>query len=87
MEEWYRIVQTLKDESMDPYITGKFVEHVFLQLKNTKIKEKQKFKNRMGPEFEEWVESLHTSYSDVLITNILSNDDFWLETLKRTQKI
>jgi hypothetical protein len=39
MEEWYRIVQTLKDESMDPYITGKFVEHVFLQLKNAKIKE------------------------------------------------
>lgn len=87
MDVWYSIVRTLEDESEDPYATQQFVFEVFRQLKGARIKEKQKFKNRMGPEFERWSSDLLQSFPEPLVTEILHDDDFWVETLRITQGI
>lgn len=87
MEKWYSIVRNLQDESENKYLTRKFCEHVFSQLHNARIREKQKFKNRMGPEFEQWAASLTEEYGKDMVTEILNDDDFWIETLLVTQGI
>jgi hypothetical protein len=87
MDKWYEIVGNLKDESEDSYKTQQFVYQVFRELSNAKIKDKGKFKNRMGPEFEQWSARLIDIYSNELVVEILSDDEFWLETLFITQRI
>lgn len=87
MEKWYTIVRKLQDESENKYLTRKFAERVFHELKNGRIREKQKFKNRMGPEFEQWSASLLEDYARDMVTEILSDDEFWETTLLVTQGI
>ena len=87
METWYEIVGNLKDESEDSFVTQLFCYQVYQELSSAKIKEKGKFKNRMGPEFEQWSLHLRETYPNAIIIEILNDDDFWLETLKVTQKI
>jgi hypothetical protein len=41
----------------------------------------------MGPEFEQWSARLIDIYSNELVIEILSDDEFWLETLFITQRI
>ena len=38
----------------------------------------------MGPEFDQWSSRLATEYSEALVMEILSDDEFWLETLAVT---
>ncbi len=87
MENWYNIVRKLQDESENKYLTRKFCEHVYHDLKNSRIREKQKFKNRMGPEFEHWAHSLLSNFAQEMVTEILNDDEFWTETLLVTQGI
>lgn len=87
MEKWYDIVRKLQDESENKYLTRHFAEHVYHDLKNSRIREKQKFKNRMGPEFEHWSASLLQDYAKDMIVEILNDDDFWIETMLITQGI
>lgn len=87
MEAWYTLVRKLQDESENKYLTAKFVERVFHELKNGKIREKQKFKNRMGPEFEHWSASLLRDFPEELVQEILSDDEFWEQTLLLAQGI
>jgi hypothetical protein len=87
MDTWYSIVRTLEDESEDAYQTQQFVFEVFRQLKGAKLKDKQKFKNRMGPEFERWTAQLVTQFPEDLVKEVLNDDDFWIETLAVTQGI
>jgi hypothetical protein len=87
MEKWYRLVQTLQDESENKDRTKKFCEHVFHDLLNARIREKQKFKNRMGPEFEQWSTHLATLFPRDMVTEIVSDDEFWEETLRITQSV
>lgn len=87
MEKWYAIVRKLQDESENKYLTRKFCEDVFHDLTNARIREKQKFKNRMGPEFEQWAASLVERYSQDMVTELLNDDEFWIETLQITQGI
>jgi hypothetical protein len=87
MEKWYNLVLNFKDESVDSYKTQDFCHQVFRELDSAKIKEKGKFKQRMGPEFEQWSAKLSTQYPPELVTEILQDDEFWLETLWVTQKI
>jgi hypothetical protein len=84
MEEWYRIVRNLEDESEDAYTTQQFTKYVYTDLRLIKIKEKQKFKNRMGREFEVWVATLTQQYPVDLVTEIINDDVFWETTLKLT---
>ena len=87
MEKWYAIVGNLKDESEDPYKTQQFTHQVYRELRRSKLKDKGKFKNRMGPEFEQWSLRLEDEYSKDLVMDVLNNDDFWVETLKLSQGI
>ncbi len=87
MEKWYTIVRQLQDESENKYLTRKFCEKVFHDLYNSRIREKQKFKNRMGPEFEHWAASLAEEYGEDMVKEILNDDDFWVETMLITQGI
>jgi hypothetical protein len=87
METWYSIVRKLQDESESKYKTLKFAERVYRELKNGRIREKQKFKNRMGPEFEQWVASLMDEFPETMVKEIISDDEFWEQTLLVTQGI
>jgi hypothetical protein len=87
MEKWYTLVRTLQDESQNKYLTKKFCEHVCHDLLNVRIREKQKFKNRMGPEFEQWSTHLATLFPRDMVTKIVSDDEFWKETLRITQRV
>jgi hypothetical protein len=88
MEEWYSSVRKLKDDSEDPKHTREFCFQVYHDLmfikQNRKLKEKEKFRNRKGPEFEAWTTELQSEYSSELITEVLSDDPFWNLTLKMT---
>ena len=77
----------MRDESEDSYMTQQFTYQVYRELRSAKIKNKGKFKNRMGPEFEQWSSKLATEYPPDLVTEILSDDEFWLETLLVTQGV
>ncbi len=84
MDEWYKKVRLLKDESETPYETEKVTHKLFYDLKRGKIREKGKFKNRMGPEFESWIASLNDRFAPELVNAIISDDEFWEATLKLT---
>jgi len=87
MDKWYTIVGNLRDESENSYMTQQFTHQVYRELVNAKIKDKGKFKNRMGPEFEQWSSRLAELYPRDLVAEILSDDEFWLETLLVTQGV
>lgn len=82
MEEWYSSVRKLKDDSEKPYKTEEFCHHMFHSLKGLKIKDKGKFKQRMGPEFESWVLYLENMFPEPLVSSILNDDDFWKMSLR-----
>jgi hypothetical protein len=84
MDKWYEIVGNLRDDSEDSYMTQQFVYQVYRELVSSKIKDKGKFRNRMGPEFEQWSGHLSTEYPESLVIEILNDDEFWLETLEVT---
>jgi hypothetical protein len=87
MEAWYKKVRLLKDESETPYETEKVTHKIFYDLKRLKIREKGKFKNRMGPEFENWIAGLNERFVPELVNAIVSDDEFWEMTLKLTLNI
>jgi hypothetical protein len=84
MEAWYTKVRSMKDESENTYLTKRFTDKVFYDLTHVRIRDKGKFKNRMGPEFENWIESLTTQYAPELVNAIIGDDEFWNLTLKLT---
>jgi hypothetical protein len=87
MDKWYAIVGNLRDESEDSYKTQQFTHQVYRELRRSKIKDKGKFKNRMGPEFDQWISHLTEEYPPELVQEIINDDEFWLETLLVTQGI
>jgi hypothetical protein len=84
MEEWENTVRNLKDQSQIRYKTEEVAVKIYQDLKRFKIRDKGKFKQRMGPEFESWVFSLSNRFSDEVVKEIISDDDFWTATLKIT---
>jgi len=76
------MVRILKDESMEPNKTAQLADRIFQDLKRMKIKDKKKFVQRLGPEFENWALKLEDDYPSYIVTNILNDDDFWTLTLK-----
>jgi hypothetical protein len=84
MEEWYTKVRDMKTESEDTYMTKRFTDKVFHDLSKMRIRDKGKFKERTGSEFENWVAGLATEYAGEFINIILGDDEFWNLTLKLT---
>ena len=85
MEEWNKMVRILKDESTQPNKTAELADRIFQDLKRMKIKDKTKFVQRLGPEFENWALKLEDDYPSFLVVNIVNDDDFWTLTLKVTR--
>lgn len=87
MEQWYTKLRNLRDESESPAMTSRFARKVFYDLKRMKVREKVKFKQRMGPEFDGWITTLQELFPNALITEILNDDEFWELTLKLTLNV
>jgi hypothetical protein len=54
-------------------------------LKRIKIKDKKKFAQRLGPDFENWREYLEAEFPKELVKDVLFDDEFWTLTLKVTK--
>lgn len=90
MEEWNKKVREMKDESENSYITQQFANTIFQQLvprnRRLKIKNKDKFNQRLGPEFDLWAEHLEEAFPKTLVRAMLNDDEFWKLTLEATKK-
>ena len=85
MEDWYSMVRQFKDETEhNSYETQELCRAIFRELRRMKIKEKGKFKQRMGPEFDNWILSLSERFPSYKVNMIVSDDEFWVLTLKLT---
>uniref|UniRef100_A0A6C0AHX0 Uncharacterized protein n=1 Tax=viral metagenome TaxID=1070528 RepID=A0A6C0AHX0_9ZZZZ len=82
MEEWYSAVHRLEDESDDGALVKSVCHRIFYSLNRLKIKDKKKFGQRLGPEFESWRESVDEVFSKDLVHEIVGDDDFWKLTFK-----
>jgi 16S rRNA A1518/A1519 N6-dimethyltransferase RsmA/KsgA/DIM1 with predicted DNA glycosylase/AP lyase activity len=84
MEEWYSMVRQLKDESDTPNEVEQACHSIFRGIANRKIKEMKKFEQRMGPEYEQFVEEL--KISEDIKTELLRDDEFFKLTLELQKK-
>lgn len=87
MENWYKIVRHMKDDSDESYLIQQCVYRIFNDLRRSKLRdktEKEKLKNRTGRVFEQWIAKLAEDYSSDFISDILQDDEFWEETIKLT---
>jgi hypothetical protein len=84
MDAWYTLVRNMKDESSNAFKLEEFVRHVFHDLSRKKVKEKVKFRQRMGPEFLSWASGLEQEFAKSMVTEVLNDDTFWESTLQVT---
>ena len=82
MEQWYSMVRQLKDESDTPNAVEDACHSIFRGIANRKIKEMKKFEQRMGPEYERFVEDLKLSEDN----EVLRDDDFFKLTIDLQKK-
>ena len=82
MEAWYQIVRNMKDESEDPYMTQQITHRIHRDIRTRNIKERTKFKERMGVEYNKWVAILCQQYPTDLVNEIIYDEVFWEATLK-----
>jgi hypothetical protein len=82
MEEWNKMVRILKDESVEPNKTGQLCERVYQDIHRMRVKDKAKFKQRMGSDFDVWVLGLEQDYPSYIVVNVINEDEFWKLTLK-----
>jgi hypothetical protein len=91
MEEWNKKVRDILDESESVYHTRQFIEYMFQDLiprnKRLKIKNKEKFNQRLGPEFELWAEELEEKFTNVSVREILGDDEFWTLSLELAKTV
>jgi len=85
MEEWYSAVRILREESDNPGLVKDFCYRIFQDLKRLKIKDKKKFSQRLGTDFDNWREYLETDFPKDVVKEVLFDDDFWKLTLKITR--
>lgn len=85
MERWYSKVRDFKDESESSYVVQTFTRNVFMDvvrfLKLMPKERKVKFKQRLGPEFEQWIADLSDLYPESMVKEIIEDDEFWELTL------
>jgi hypothetical protein len=67
---------------MEPNKTAELCERIFQDLRRMKIKDKSKFKQRLGPEFENWSLKVEEDYPSYIVVNVVNDDDFWQLTFK-----
>jgi hypothetical protein len=82
MEEWYHQVRILREESDNPPLVKDFCYRIFQDLKRLRIKDKKKFVQRLGADYENWTELLEMDFPKSMVREILNDDEFWKLTLK-----
>ena len=82
MEEWYSAVRNWMDQFEERQQVKSFCDRIFQELHFLKIKDKAKFKQRVGLEFDVWSSKLEENYPKELCIEILNDDPFWELTLK-----
>ena len=85
MDEWYKAVRILREESDDGALVKEFCNDIFYQLKHLKVKDKKKFLQRIGPDFEAWSMTLEEKYPPEMVREILNDDEFWKLTISVTR--
>ena len=86
MDEWYSMLRTMQDDVEDPVLITNIAKRIFYDLSSMKVKEKVKFKNRMGPEFLRWANTLESEYDPELVGDLLTDNEFWELTLRLTRR-
>jgi len=89
MEQWYSKVRNFKDDSESSYLTQAFARTVFMDvaryMRYMSKERRMKFKQRMGPEFEQWMSDLSDLYPEVMVKEIIEDDEFWKLTIELAQ--
>ena len=79
MEQWNSLVRKLDT-------SPRLAEAVFRILSRMRIKEKGKFMQRMGPEYDYLVSELSEQFDPEDVQDILRNDDFFTLTVELQSK-
>jgi len=74
MEEWYTLVRNMGDERENRKEFENSANTIFRKLALLKIKDKRKFQQRLGNEYETFAENLNT--------DLLNDDAFFELTFK-----
>jgi hypothetical protein len=80
MEEWNVIVRNLSDEQENPKLFSECTKAIFRKLTQRKIKDMRKFEQRLGAEYEQFVEDL--KFPEGMVHDLLTNDEFFEKTLE-----
>jgi hypothetical protein len=80
MEKWNSIVR--KRDGEDPRLAESF----FRLVSRMRIKDKGKFMQRMGPEFEYLVAKLSETYDPEDVKDLISDDEFFTVTMELQSK-
>ena len=79
MEQWNSLVRR---ENLNP----RLAESVFRILSRMRIKDKGKFMQRMGPEFEAFTDKLREEYPETDVQDVVRNDEFFTLTMQLQSK-
>lgn len=82
MDTWIEVVRDLKDSDVDAFETERICRDILRYVRTKRIRDLGKFKQRLGPEYETFLVSL-SLYTPERVQRIVSDDDFWSETLQR----
>uniref|UniRef100_A0A6C0JHP1 Uncharacterized protein n=1 Tax=viral metagenome TaxID=1070528 RepID=A0A6C0JHP1_9ZZZZ len=80
MEEWNVLVRTMEEEQERPKQFQDMAKTVFHILCTRKIKDMRKFEQRLGPEYEKFVEDVQ--FPEEQVKELLKDDKFFELTLK-----
>jgi len=84
MEEWNTLVRTMEDDYENPKQFQELAKFIFRWLTTHKIKDRRKFEQRLGADYEQLIED--APYPDELVKNVLEQDDFFELSLSLTRK-
>ena len=79
MEDWNILVRNLGDEYEKSKEFHDCAKAIFSRLCSKKIKDQKKFEQRIGPEYEQFVE-------DLKCPDLIQNDEFFELTLTLSKK-
>lgn len=84
MEKWNNLVRTLGDEQENRKLFTDCATTIFRKLSTRKIKDMRKFKQRIGADYEQFVEDL--KFPETIVHDLLNNDEFFELTLEIQSK-
>lgn len=81
MEEWNTLIRNLGDEQENRKLFIECARTIYRKLIRRRIKDLQKFRQRLGQEYEQFVEELR--FPENMVKDLLSNDEFFELTMSK----